>query len=243
MSNFQYIAPAEDLEVFTCPHCNGNTGQNWKSIRVYKYQSIDQEISMIIKTANCHVCKKCSVWVNDYKPIMETIHNKLTDQTTTGGTIPVAISSVMCYPLAKVGPVAPDDLPNDLKIDYEEARSVASISPRSAAALLRLITEKICNDMVGESGSLDTKIQKLEKMGLAESTANVLHTLRCFGNEAVHPGEIDLTDGIEIVTALFSLIDNIVTKLITEPRKENELFDLIPDSKKDAIQKNRDKAE
>jgi hypothetical protein len=60
-------------------------------------------------------------------------------------------------------------LPEDIKKDYEEARSIVSTSPRSSAALLRLTIQKLTDTILGKdkTESLNTtNIELLVKKGL-----------------------------------------------------------------------------
>ncbi|NPB08238.1 MAG: DUF4145 domain-containing protein, partial [Aquificae bacterium] len=130
-----------------------------------------------------------------------------------------------------------EDMPEDVKEDYEEARLVVEVSPRSAAALLRLALQKLMKHL-GESGkNLNDDIANLVKKGLPEKIQKTLDAVRVIGNNAVHPGELDLRDDKETALALFDLLNMIVEVMITQPKKVNEIYDKLPKGAKEAIEK------
>ena len=132
-------------------------------------------------------------------------------------------------------------MPEDVKEDYEEARLVVEVSPRSAAALLRLALQKLMRHL-GESGeNLNDDIANLVKKGLPEKIQKALDALRVIGNNAVHPGELDLRDDKETALALFELLNMIVEVMITQPKKVNEIYDKLPKGAKEAIKKRDNK--
>jgi hypothetical protein len=57
------------------------------------------------------------------------------------------------------------------------------------------------------------------------------------GNNAVHPGEIDLTATPATALAIFELINFIVEDRISKPRQVQALFDALPDGALKAIEK------
>jgi hypothetical protein len=61
--------------------------------------------------------------------------------------------------------------------------------------------------------------------------------LRVIGNEAVHPGQIDLKDDKTTALKLFDLVNIIVQALITTPNQINSMFDSLPPNALDGIQK------
>ena len=67
-----------------------------------------------------------------------------------------------------------------------------------------------------------------------------LDAVRVIGNEAVHPGEMDLRDDNETVHMLFGLIHLIVKTMITEPKEVETFYNLLPENKRAGIE-NRDK--
>lgn len=92
-----------------------------------------------------------------------------------------------------------------------------------------------------ESGKdLNSDIGNLVKKGLSVQIQQALDSVRVVGNEAVHPGKLDLKDDSEAVQVLFELLNMIVDAMIVQPKKIKELYDKLPEKKKDGIQ-NRDK--
>jgi hypothetical protein len=134
-------------------------------------------------------------------------------------------------------PLPHEDMPDDVKADYVEARGICNLSPRGAAALLRLAIQKLCK-YLGESGAnINTDIGALVKKGLPVQIRKALDVVRVSGNNAVHPGELDLGDKPEVVTALFGLVNLIVDNRIAEPRRIDALYGALPSGARDGIDK------
>lgn len=94
---------------------------------------------------------------------------------------------------------------------------------------------------LGEKGkNLDTDIATLVGKGLDPGVQQALDALRVIGNNAVHPGEIDLRDDITMTHALFEVLNYVVEQQIERPKKLEQLYDLLPEASKKAIEK-RDK--
>jgi hypothetical protein len=144
--------------------------------------------------------------------------------------------AAMIFPTGGTAPLPSADLPPGIKADYEEARSIVSRSPRGAAALLRLCIQKLCKHL-GEAGKkIDDDIASLVKKGLPVAVQQALDTVRVTGNEAVHPGTIDLRDNQKLAAALFGLVNFIVEKMISEPKQIEELYNSLPKEKLEGIQ-------
>jgi hypothetical protein len=146
----------------------------------------------------------------------------------------------MIYPSGGSAPFPHPDLPAHIKEDYEEARAIVSRSPRSAAALLRLAIEKLTDTILRENkaNNLDSKIELLvDEMGLRSEIRKAMHIVRVIGNNAVHPGQIDLRDNIEIAVKLFSLVNRIVQETITEPKEIDSIIGDLPDKERKKIEK------
>lgn len=134
----------------------------------------------------------------------------------------------LIYPHASVAPLPSEDLPEDVAADFREARDVLALSPRSSAALLRLALQKLCI-VLGEKGKdIYTDIGELVKKGLSPQVQKAMDSVRVIGNNAAHPGELDIRDNHDIALRLFSLVNMIVYDVITRPREIEETYGILP---------------
>jgi hypothetical protein len=136
----------------------------------------------------------------------------------------------MIYP-KNSHPVMPEkDMPEDAKSDFNEARQVYGLSPRAAAALLRLSLQRICKAIGYEGQNINADIRKMAADGrLPSSVIKVADIVRITGNASVHPGEMDSQDLDFVALKLFDLVNLIVRKAITEPNEIEELYKLTPE--------------
>jgi hypothetical protein len=147
----------------------------------------------------------------------------------------------MVYPDSSPAPLPNPDLPEEIKTDYQEARTIIAKSPRGACALLRLCVQKLCG-FLGETGKdINADIAGLVKKGLNPKIQKSLDIVRVVGNEAVHPGQIDLRDQPATATQLFSLLNVIADAMITQPKVIESLYSGLPETKLQQIEQ-RDKA-
>lgn len=139
------------------------------------------------------------------------------------------------FPATNLAPHANLDMPTEVREDYDEAASILDASPRGAAALLRLALQKLCKHL-GEPGKhIDTDIASLVSKGLDARVQKALDAVRVIGNEAVHPGQIDLRADRNTAEMLFRLMNLIVEKMITEPNHVQSVYDMLPENKREAI--------
>lgn len=75
------------------------------------------------------------------------------------------------------------------------------------------------------------------KNDLRKSIQQALDIVRVIGNNAVHPGQIDLKDDMKTALSLFRLVNMIVEDMIAKPKEVDSLFNGLPDDVKKGIEK------
>ena len=208
-----YVAPDPDKDAFTCPHCGTLATQH------VEYNVVRTERRPTY-SGRCTICKKDMLWVRQFHVVNETPRH----------------TDVMVYPSVFTTPAPNEDLSEDVRADYEEARSVFNASPRSAAALLRLAIQKLCKEL-GEPGkNINDDIASLVQKGMSPLIQQAMDTVRIAGNESVHPGELDLNDNQEVALGLFELVNIIAMDRLTTPRMVREMYELMPEAKRQAVE-------
>lgn len=143
----------------------------------------------------------------------------------------------MIYPLIGGVEMANEDLSDTVKAIYNEARTIVNLSPRGAAALLRLALQTLCVDLGEKGKNINEDIASLVKKGLPLQLQQALDALRVIGNHAVHPGTIELNENPDTALALFGLINVIADYLITQPNKIAMIYGGIPEKDRGNIVK------
>ncbi|TFW72943.1 hypothetical protein C3Y98_00865 [Methylotenera oryzisoli] len=136
-------------------------------------------------------------------------------------------------------PVAPPhpDMPKSIIEEYQEARSIFARSPRAAVALLRLAIQKLMVELGEKGANINADIKTLVSKGLPVQIQQAFDYCRVIGNNAVHPGEINLNDTPEMGQHLFNMLNFIVEDRITRPKHIASLYSQLPEEARNAIEK------
>jgi hypothetical protein len=146
----------------------------------------------------------------------------------------------MIYPLRSEAPLPNPEMPPDVRSDYEEARLISALSPKGAAALLRLSIQKLCIHLGGKGNNINDDIKELVRHGLNVKIQRSLDIVRVIGNDAVHPGQIDFDDNPDTALQLFALVNVIVDTMIRETNEIDAIYETLPEEKRKQIEE-RDK--
>jgi Domain of unknown function (DUF4145) len=204
-----FIRPEVLADKFTCPSCQAISQQHWWMVDENGGARNRQNTQYApFRVGTCVNCNKYTLWV--FKEIV--------------------------YPPTSFAPPKNTDTPEDVAEIYQEAADIFARSPRAAAALLRLGVQLLCKHL-GESGKhIDTDIKALVAKGLPPMVQQSLDIVRVIGNNAVHPGAIDVDDS-EVVFNLFNLLNIIVEYMITMPNRVSSLYAALPVNSLAAITK------
>ncbi|GHE85918.1 hypothetical protein GCM10016455_01520 [Aliiroseovarius zhejiangensis] len=132
-------------------------------------------------------------------------------------------------------------MPDEIRRDYDEASTILDLSARGAAALIRLGIQKLCKHLGQPGKNINDDIKALVAGGLDPRIQKALDVVRVVGNNAVHPGQIDLKDDRATAESLFRLLDLIVEKMISEPKHVEEVYAALPEDARKAIEKRNGK--
>lgn len=251
--------PSITETAFDCPHCGAYTTQSWINLhgtwrgeknrtpfipqKEFVERAKEAEIPDDRKKKFIAYLEKLDTGLisverqEQCRFVYNDINNLFLSQCFNCEKIAVWVHDRLVHPTASVAPAANQDLPHDVRQDYEEAGRIVNESPRGAAALLRLAIQKLCTDLGEKGKNIDDDIASLVKKGLNPMIQKALDAVRVIGNEAVHPGTLDLRDDRDTTIKLFKLVNIIAEQMISNPKHVEEVYGQIPEAKRKAIEK------
>jgi len=257
--------PLISKTAFSCPHCGAYTTQNWFQLSADPYSEEhrtptipNEEMAEDFRTAKDipeETRHELVKWVEDMlsgRPFFEKTKNTLYNRPTVQNCnisrcynckeLSVWVHDQIVYPNTKIDIKPNSDLPEYIRNLFDEAREIVDLSPKGAAAILRLCIQHLCKDL-GESGKkIDKDIASLVSKGLNPLVQKALDVVRVVGNEAVHPGEINLDDNKDIAIKLFGLVNLICEQMISHPKQVEALYGGLPEEKLKGIEQRNAKA-
>lgn len=202
-----YKPPILEKETFNCPYCQDFAHQTWYDGVKWGSNGFEGSLENF-RISCCSYCNNHTFWINDK----------------------------VIYPEVIGIPNPNEDLEKEIQNDYFEAAGIVNKSPRGAAALLRLAIQKLCKQLGEKGENINDDIACLvKKKNLSVKIQQALDTVRVVGNEAVHPGEINLNDNVEVAIKLFELLNIIAQTMITQPKDIEKLYNGLPKEKLDGI--------
>jgi hypothetical protein len=242
----KYVPPSVRETAFNCPHCGALAKQFWFSTHLDRLKS--DETPMVLDADGVKGLRIDEIEIEDEEkrtkakqwakrmasghPFLEqhreprsyNLNNVSVSHCYNCEEVAIWIYEQLVWPRRGEAPLPNPDLPNDVRADYDEASTILDLSPRGAAALLRLTIQKLCVHL-GEAGkNINDDIATLVKKGLDVRIQQALDVVRVIGNNAVHPGQIELRDDRATAEKLFALVNLIAERMISEPKHVEAMF-------------------
>lgn len=207
-SNF----PGGASPAFNCPYCKGIASHNWQAGFEHQIEA-NTELYNIVVIAQCQACLRSSIWLKSQYPSESEEENYET----------------LLYPKTSTVDEMPNpDMPSNVRKIFDEASLILDDSPRASAALSRLAIELLMDELEANGKTLYNKIGDLVSKGLPKTIQQALDSVRVIGNNAVHPGTIDMTDNKDMAITLLKFINIIVENQITQPKLIDEAYSSLP---------------
>lgn len=245
------VSPSAYTTAFNCPHCGAFSNQAWSFVFT---QSNDHKIPTpfligrggaseldLSDIRNTEEREKIFAWAEKMalgEPFMEKpdpwpqslqrLQNVNVSSCFNCKKHALWVHTEMVEPRHIDAPPPNPDMSADIRRDYEEACAILGHSPRGAAALARLSIQKLCKELGKPGKNINDDIGALVTDGLDKRIQQALDVVRVVGNQAVHPGQIDLRDDRATAETLLKLVNMIVDKLVSEPKHIEELYSNLP---------------
>lgn len=253
----KYVPPTVSETAFNCPHCGALAKQTWFSSHAEPMKKDSTPLIMSDDKADelnlDHIeepearenlkrwAKRMATGRPFIQPQRATIdydlHNISISKCFNCNDIAIWIYNRLAWPRQGTAPLPNPDLPEEIREDYEEASTILDLSPRGAAALLRLALQKLCKHLEETGDNINDDIAALVRKGLDLRIQQALDVVRVVGNNAVHPGQIDLKDDRATAENLFGLVNLITERMISQPKHVEAMYTSLPEKAREAIEK------
>jgi Domain of unknown function (DUF4145) len=205
--------------------------------RIQKDQNIEDKKSLITYVKRKSAKEIFREVHNDSSYLRTELINLYVSVCYSCDKFAIWVADTLLYPAQPTSIVPHEDMPSDIRADFDEAASIVDKSPRGAAALVRLCIQKLMVHLGQNGKHIDADIGALVKNGLDTRIQKALDVVRVVGNNAVHPGQIDLKDDKSTATKLFDLVNLIVEAMIATPKHIEKMFGDLPEGARKAIEK------
>jgi hypothetical protein len=255
------VVPRLGAESFSCPHCGAISHQNWYKLFLSPFRNEDRpsvlsragvlgyvpsdedevDAKSVKKFQERFKKNEVTYDAHRYSVSCEAeLVNTWASQCYSCQAFSFWIKDKISHPVTGSDIKPHEDMPIALRDDFEEAVSVIDLSPRSSAALLRLCIQNLMKELNQKGQNLNSDIGALVAQGLDPGVQKALDVVRVVGNNAVHPGQIDLKDDKAAAMSLFQLLNVIIERCISIPKKIEAMYAGLPPGALEAIEK-RDK--
>lgn len=224
-----------DQKSFKCPYCGAFAYMEWNNLFVISQDPMGNDfyVRTRVHQATCASCDNNNIWYN-HAPEMDWLPPNNFYKPKDNNDL------TRLYPIQEIAnkdiPAANADMPEDVTKLYIEAALIFELSPRSAAALIRLALEKLCTHLGVTKKNIKESIEELATKNIIPlNVAKAADNIRLIGNANVHPGIICDEILEDINSAIFIYINLIVDYAITKPKEIAEINALFPEQKRASL--------
>lgn len=239
------LSPKFRSDKFLCPHCQVASQQTWFDVGTASH-SANQILKHVFYDYRAHIQSYQQEVIASFIQEVEAANKRHMSEfvpdnfsiatCTTCEESSLWINKEIVYP--KKTTVAPPNIDMNQEVQdlYIEASTIVIESPKGSTALLRLALQLLLKQLGKPGKNLNNDIKELVSEGLSPKIQQALDLLRVVGNNAVHPGQIDLEDGREIALKLFHVLNFIADEMITKPKELDILYsEVVPEETKQFI--------
>ncbi|MFC3193213.1 DUF4145 domain-containing protein [Marinicella sediminis] len=210
-----YKPPKHKASAFNCPICNAYAQMKWFDLSGIEAKNRGGRAFATINNivaCRCSHCLSHSLWKANGDQVRKYI---------------------MIYPPVGGGVPPHQSMPENVKLDFEEARKVFNLSPRGSAALLRLALQKMMIHLGEDGTNIHANLKSLvQKDILPSRILKAIDMTRIVGNESVHPGRMLDEDRDAVAEHLFLFLNLVVEKGIAEQELIDEMYAKTPEGKR-----------
>lgn len=197
-----------------CPHCSTAVKYHWETTSPIK--KFDNKIGVDIAYSTCPNCDEI---------VISLRKGKLSQSDYRGLFLKFPDSEKIIYP-REISYNSLSGIPEKYLTDFDEARRVLSISPKSSAALTRRILQFILREEYNiRAKNLSAEIEKfINSPGVPSHISDAVDAVRIIGNLAAHPTKDNNTGEIVDVEKneaewLIEVIDTLFDFTFIQPEK------------------------
>jgi hypothetical protein len=243
--NAKTIPPALGEKSFSCPHCGAIAHQSWRRLYAAEYENggaphrPDPEVMeaarndpTLTESRRRHILDYFerlfarSVFLETHES-GEYLRNEAVNihlsQCFNCGCYAVWLADELIHPRLPTEIEPSPDMPEAVRADFLEAAAIVDVSPRAAAALLRLALQTLTTQLGLRGANLDLDIAELVRRGLDLRLKKALEAVRVIGERAAYPGCVDALDDRAAALKLFRVVNMLVEATITTPRDIAEI--------------------
>jgi hypothetical protein len=251
----KHVAPAIDQLSFNCPHCHALARQFWFSVHADPLKADEKPFVFSAETLKTLTLNDGDEYERDRKlkwaermasgrPFLE-VHREFRNRDISNVSISYCFScneiglwvgDQLVWPKGATSPEPKLDALPDVPQENENVNQTLDASPRGAAVLLRLATEKLCKELgETEQGPRPTIASPLQE----EVDARVLKALeaiRIIESNAMPPDYVGVRDDRATAETLSGLVNLICEKMMIEPRHLQALYTRVREGAQSAIE-------